>query len=46
MKDNGTKTGGYTAEYLAAGLNFGDSDVFMQMFEEVPEDKWNKAMAQ
>ena len=41
-----TKTGGYTAEYLATKISFGGSDVFVLLFEEVPEDEFNKAITQ
>ena len=41
-----TKTGGYTVEYLATKICFGGSDVFVLLFEEIPEDECNKAMAQ
>jgi len=40
------KTGGYTVEYLAAAKSFGGSDVFVLLFEEAPEDEFNKAITQ
>ena len=40
------KTGGYTAEYLAAAKSFGGSDVFVLLFEEVLDAEFKYGIIQ